>query len=349
MRQRAFRGADAEARYQRAGQWLLATVYQNEKAALWCSKNGVALTKAAGETIDTGGGFVVPSELANAILDIRERYGAFRRVARLVPMASDNMPFPRRTGGVTASFVGENSASSVTNATFDQISLTAKKLTALVLLSSELAEDALVDIVDTVANEIAWAFATKEDDCAFNGDGTSTYGHMRGIGSIVLDGSHTKAKVTASHNTYATLDSTDLASLIGSIRASAIPNAAWFCSTVCFANTFCRLSGTAGGGYLETGMIDGVMTPFYLGFPVILTQKMSQSTSSLSGAMMVAFGDMYAGAALGQRRGITIARSDDRYMDIDQIGILGTERFHAVVHDLGDTSSFGSLAALIGS
>ena len=89
------------------------------------------------------------------------------------------------------------------------------------------------------------------------------------------------------------------------------------------------------------------MTPFYLGFPVILTQKLPLSSSSLTGKMMLAFGDMYAGAVLGQRRGITLARSADRYLDQDQIAVLGTERFHTVVHDLGDNSNFGSLAALV--
>lgn len=352
MKRRAFPGygPDVEARYQRAGQWLRAAIFGNDNAAAWCEKNGVAIVKAAGETIGTAGGYLVPVDLANAILDLRDSYGAFRRRARIVPMGSDTTSVARRPGGTGAFFVGENTAATETSATADNINLTAKKIASLIRLSNEIEEDAIVDMVDFVANEIAFAFAVKEDDCAFNGDGTSAYGRMRGIGTIVLDGNHAKAKVTAQsgHNTYALLDATDLASIVGSVRASAIPNAAWFASLTCFANTFCRLSGTAGGGYLETGMVDGVMTPFYNGFPVILTQKLPLVTSSLSGSMMLAFGDMYAGAALGQRRAITLARSDDRYMDQDQIAILGTQRFHANVHDVGDNTNFGSLAALVG-
>ena len=63
---------------------------------------------------------------------------------------------------------------------------------------------------------------------------------------------------------------------------------------------------------------------------------------------MLAFGDMYAAAVLGQRRGLTIARSDHRYLDTDQIAIRGIERFDAVVHDMGDNSNAGSLAVLVG-
>ena len=81
---------------------------------------------------------------------------------------------------------------------------------------------------------------------------------------------------------------------------------------------------------------------------MVLTQKLPLISTTLSGKAMMVFGDMYAGAALGQRRSITLARSDDRYMDQDQIAVLGTERFHANVHDMGDNTNFGSLAALVG-
>lgn len=349
MRRRAFAGSgqETEARYQRAGQWLLAAIYDNDNAKAWCEKNAVPLVRAAGESIGSTGGFLVPTDLANAILDLRDSYGAFRRRARLVPMASDSTTVPRRPGGAGAFFIGENGfVTPLTDVSADQITLTAKKIGARIRISSELEEDSAVDIVDFVANEIALAFAAQEDDCAFNGDGTSTYGRMRGIGAIVLDGNHGKAKVTADvgHNTFSTIALSDLTNLMSSVRASAIPNAAWFCSQTCFAQTFCRL---AGNGYLPMADTDGIMTPYYLGFPVILTQKFPLITTTLTGKTMLAFGDMYAGGALGQRRGITLARSADRYLDQDQIAVLGTQRFHANVHDMGDNTNFGSIAALV--
>lgn len=352
MRHRAFpgRGPEVEARYQRAAQWLLATIYRSDKASDWCSSNGVVLQKATGEGLASTGAYLVPTELSNAILDIRDSFGAFRRRARIVPMISDTATVPRHTGGAAVFMVGGgNTQIGETNVSPDAVNLTARKIGSLIRISSELEEDAATDIVDFLANEIAFAFAATEDDCAFNADGTSAYGHMRGIGPIVLDGQHNKAKVTAAsgHNTYQLLDSTDLTTLMGSVAASAIPNAAWFASQTGYSQTICRL-GITGGGYLETRMADGVPTPFFAGFPVILTQKLPLVTTTLSGKIMMAFGDMYGGGVLGQRRGVTIARSADRYLDQDQIGVLGTERFHAVVHDLGDNATFGSLAALIG-
>lgn len=346
MRHRAFPGSGPEVRaqYQRAGQWILSAIYDNDKSKEWCKQNGVALTKQARTSIDSEGGFLVPVELSTAILDIRDRYGAFRRRARIVPMARDNTTIPRRTGGTVAYFA----SGSPSGFGLDQVQLVAKKIFAMVPLSSELEDDAVADMVDFVANEFGVAFAAQEDDCAFNGDGTSAYGSMRGLASYVLDGQHNKAKYTATsgHNTFSSLDNSDVTGLMGSVRASAMPNAAWFSSVTGYANTICRLASVAGG--LETRTEDGISTPFYLGFPVIMTQKLPLVTTTLSGKIMLAFGDMYSAGLLGQRSGITLARSEDRYLDQDQIAVRGVERVHTVIHDVGDNSNFGSIAALVG-
>jgi HK97 family phage major capsid protein len=344
---KAFIGPDADARYERCGKWILASVYGRKNARDWCDRKGVSITKAQGDGIGASGGFLVPTELETAILDLRDSYGAFRRRALKWPMSSDSSVFPRRVGSAQAFFFGEGSTASGTSLQADAVNLTAKKLGALVTLSSELNEDAIVDVVDYIANELAWAFAVKEDDCAFNGDGTSAYGGIRGIGPTALDGNHGIAKVTAAvgHNTFLTLDTTDLAKLMGAVRASAMPRSAWYVSAQGFSQTFSRIAAATGSTLAETTE-DGITTWAYNGFPVILTPKLPQSSGSLSGSMMLAFGDMYGTAVIGQRRGLTIAQSQDRYLENDQIAILATERFDAVIHDMGDNTTAGSMAAL---
>jgi hypothetical protein len=39
----------------------------------------------------------------------------------------------------------------------------------------------VINMGDDLAGEIAYAFALKEDQCGFIGDGTSTYGGMQGV------------------------------------------------------------------------------------------------------------------------------------------------------------------------
>jgi len=342
-------GPDIDARYERAGKWLLATIFERKAARDWCDKKGVTVLKAQSEGIGSGGGFLVPLELESAILDLRDTFGAFRRRACNWPMGSESSLFPRRTGSAAAYFIAEGGTATGTTINMDSVNLTSKKLGAMVTMSSELDEDSIVDFVDYVATEIAWALASKEDDCAFNGDGTATYGKIRGIGTTANDGGHGKAKVVAAagHNTYALLDSADLGNLLAGVRASAMPRGAWYVSSVGFALTFARIAA-ATGGLLTPGLVDGVPTQFYNGFPVILAQKLPQQATAFStGQLMMAFGDMYAAAVLGQRRGLTISRSDHRYLENDQLAILATERFDAVVHDMGDNTNLGSLAVLV--
>ena len=50
---------------------------------------------------------------------------------------------------------------------------------------------------------------------------------------------------------------------------------------------------------------------------------------------------------MGERRGVTIKRSEHRYFENDQIGLLGTERFDVNVHDMGDTATAGPLVSLV--
>lgn len=353
MRHRAFpgHGPDVDAKYERAGKWLLATIYESETARAWCQKNNLPIRKAQGETVDQYGAYLVPPELSNAILDLRDLYGAFRRRARIVPMKSDNLVIPRYTGGVTAYFPGENTTITETASdSIDALELTTKKIGAIIRMSSELDEDALIEVVDYLANEMAWAFAQKEDLCAFTGDGTSTYSGMRGVTTIANDGNHSMSKVTAASgdNTYLTLTATDLSSLMSAVLASALANASWFISQLGFAQSMCRLAATQ-NGFIETRMVNGVLTPCYLGFPVILTQALPQIATTLTTKAMLAFGDMYAGGVLGQRRGITVAKSADRYMDSDQIAVRGIERVDCVINSMGSNSAYGHLAVLFGN
>lgn len=334
----------AEEQAYRMGMFILATMYQVPAAAEWCRSNGIIITRAQSEGVNSAGGFLVPEEMMNIIIDLREQFGVFRREAQVVPMGRDTMNWPRRTGGVTAYFVAEGIAPTESTATWDNVNLTAKKLAALVRLSTEIAEDAIVNVADWIVSEIAYAFSSKEDDCAFNGDGTSTYGGIRGLTTLFLDGTHTAGLYTATgHATFQALDATDITALMGLLPYYALGNAKFYCSQYAFAATFERLIAAGGGNSIAT--LNGEIVYRYLGFPVVISQKM-QGASSPSAKIGIIYGDMRKAAALGERRQVSIKRSDERYFDTDQIGIMGTERVDVNVHDLGDTATAGPLVAL---
>ena len=300
------------------------------------------MTKAQGEGVDQAGGFLVPEELMSNIIVLREQFGVFRRECRVIPMGSDTLNWPRRTGGLTAYFTGENTAATESQAAWDNINLTAKKLAALTRMSNEIAEDAVVSIADWLVGEIAYAFAAKEDDCGFNGDGTSTYGGIRGLSTIFQDGNHTAGQFQVSSATWASMVIKDFTGVMGMLPQYALPNAKWYMSQQAFYSITAKVFAEAGGNRTDT--LTEEVKPRLLGFPVVIAQKLPISAPG-SGKVQFMFGDLSKSSALGERRGVTIMRSTERYFDSDQIALRGTERFDINNHDLGDTSVAGPIVA----
>jgi HK97 family phage major capsid protein len=347
---KSFKNDDAgiEAAY-RSGQFLLATMMGNEKAAEWCRENGIQITKAQSESVNSAGGFLVPVEFNQAIIDLREEFGTFRQNCQVVPMGSDSMTMPRRAGGLTAYFVGEGVAATESSKQWDQVALSAKKMAVLAKMSTELAEDAVISIADDLAAEMAYAFAVKEDACGWNGDGTSSYGGIVGVRTKIIDGTHTKSAIDGAtgHDTFAEIDATDLANVMAALPKYAERNAKWYCSSVAWALVFQRLIQAAGGVTMGE-LTGGKPTRSYLGYPVVLDQTLPTATTDISDTAMLFFGDLRLAATMGERRGVTIKSSEHRYIDQDQIGIFGNERVDINIHDLGDNTNAGPLIALIG-
>jgi HK97 family phage major capsid protein len=327
-----------------AGMWIKATLFNNAAAQDWCKSRGVPISKAQGEGVDSAGGFLVPEELMANIIVLREQYGVFRQECQVVPMGSDTLNWPRRTGGLTASFTGENQSATESTAAWDNINLTAKKCAVLTRMSTEIEQDAVVSIADWLVGEMAYAFASKEDDCGFNGDGTSTYGGMRGTTVIAVDSSHTFGKFQTSSATLSSLVLKDITTTMGLLPQYAIPNAKFYMSQQMFYTVVANLLAAAGGNRLD--ILSQGIEKRLLGFPVVIAQKLPISAPG-SGLVQFHFGDLTKAAMMGERRGVTIKRSDHRYFENDQIGLLGTERFDVNCHDLGSTTAAGPLVSAV--
>lgn len=344
---RAFKGPHGERDAYRSGIFLMAALFNNEYAQRRCREQNVDY-RALAVGVNTAGGFLVPIEMSTAIIDLRENYGVFRRECDVVPMSRDIQEIPRTAGRVTATFTAENAALTESDPTLNQVVLTARKLGALTRISSELAEDAIVNMADRMAMEFAWAFAKKEDDLGFKGTGSAADGSIRGINVKIIDGTHTAGAVDAATNidTFAEVTLDDLHSLMGALPEFAEANAKWYCSRPCKALVFDALAAAAGGNTITT--LAGKIEPTFLGYPVVVSQSMPTTTGDLSNLVMLLFGDLRQCATLGDRRQITVAMSTDRYFVEDQIAIKATERLDINAHDLGDNTDAGPIVALIG-
>ena len=335
----------------KSGRWIFASFLGDESSRRWCVNHGVQ-TRALGENINTAGGVLVPQEFEQAIIDNRERYGVFRQNAANMPMGRDVMVIPRMSGGITPTFTAENAALTESEPTLNQVTLTAKKLGALTRISTELADDAFINVADMVANEFARGFALKEDTVGFIGDGTAAHGGITGLVKRFEDNTGFVGAVAAPSaiDEFGDVTSTHLATLMGTLPQFAVAgdNAAFYCSRTAHEMIFNRIMAAGGGNTTTT--LAGKIVPSYLGHEIRVSQVLpSGATTTYNGLVMFLFGDLRLSSTLGDRRGITVRTSVDRYIELDQIAITATERMDINNHDVGDATDAGPVVAFLGT
>ena len=383
---RNFKGADGELRAYRFGMYLLANYALNGKIqdperqfnmmkmVAKCKTLGIDMgkavpmdeadvthivgkdaghqvqTKASSDNNNISSGFLVPDEFQNDLIDLRESFGVFRQNARIVPMSSDTRSDPRRRSGVTAYFVGEDQAGTQSTKNWDRVRLTAKKLMVLSKYSNELNEDAVLNLADDLAEEIAYAFAYTEDLCGFVGTGTSTYGGIVGATAALKNISTTGAYLdvlglnvaTGTGYTGGSYGAATLADFNKTIallpQYANTKEAKWFVSMNVWGSVMQRLAMAAGGNRVAE-IVDGVQQMRFAGYEVEIAQVMPKTAAGYQ--VMALFGNLRKAASLGDRRITTISLSDVALnsFEQDEMAIRGTERFDINVHDVGENAN----------
>lgn len=358
-------GFSAEERAYRFGMWALATLtrtmpgnYNFESAVRFVDAH-IAPTNTAHSESDatTGGHFLVPEEFSRDLIDLREQYGLARRLFRREPMMSDTKNVPKRTSGVTAYFVAENATGTESNMTWANLKLVAKKMVAMARMSNEFSADAAISVGDTLAGELGYSFAYMEDLCAFNGDGTSTYGGINGVRNLLTsaDGAGTNSAGLVSSGTSNTWDAMvlgDFNNTIGKLPEYAdTNNTVWVCHRTFYYSVMQRLEAAAGGNTMfDISQGNRRPRPMFLGYPVEFSQVFPSATAAST--VSAVLGDFKAGALFGDRTGTTIRFSEDATVggesvfERDQVAVRGTERFDIVVHGTGTTSVVGPIVGL---
>jgi HK97 family phage major capsid protein len=334
---KAFKGPDAERDAYASGQFINA-VLGSDKSKQWCRDHGVL--NAMGENNDLNGGSLVPVQFENSVISLLEEYGVFARYARNYPMTSDSATLPRRVGGLTAYAVGENAEITSSDASVNQVNLTARKFATLTKVSSELSEDAAIALADMLATEIAYAHAVKQDSCGFLGDGLPTYGSIVGLANVLAAGSVSTA--AAGQNTAAGLTIAVFQDAVSKLPQYPGIRPVWFCHSAVYWNVLARLQFAAGGNTVMD--LAGAPMQQFMGYPVVFSQTLP---SSISGSTKFAyFGDLGLACTMGMRRSLTIKSDASRYVDFDQIGVFSNIRYDINIHEIGTASVAGPIVQL---
>lgn len=321
-----------------SGLWL-AAIAGNQ----WASRRiaDMGLKNAMSEGTDSAGGFAVPDPLANEIVRLVEEYGVFRRYARVVPMTSDTLAVPRRTAGLTVQYPSEGASITASDITFAQATLTARKYATLSLMSTELAEDAVISMAALIAEEVAYAVAVAEDTNGFTGDGTGSFASITGLSDALAAGS--KKVAATGIDTVAELTLASYHAAQGAQLKVPGSRNMWFVNSDVYYNSMAPLM-TAAGGNTATDIANGTQ-PMFLGSPVVFTEVLPTSSAAAS-SIVAYFGDLSLAATMGSRRDLTIRTLFERYAELDSVGIQATCRSAITVHEVGDGSNGGPVTAV---
>ena len=151
---------------------------------------------------------LVPSTVAADIIRKRESYGKLRSRCRRMSLAGD-FTIAVDADQVVAEYVGEAQPIPEDEPSLDMVTFSAYKLGVLVKVSEEFLADIAVDALGWLTENVARAFAKKEDTEIIKGTGKGV-NHITGILTVV-----TENAITADSATEITLD--EIKSLIAAL------------------------------------------------------------------------------------------------------------------------------------
>ena len=174
----------------------------------------------------TAGGNLVPTELlAGSFIDIlRKRMAVMATNPTMLTGLSGNVSIPRMTSTSTAYFVGESGAPTESQQAFDQVNMTPKTIGAFVDYSRRLLLQSSIDVEAMIRDDIAKVIATKLDNAAIYGSGSSNeplgIKDTTGVGTSTITTFGTFAEYIALETDVAAANA-DVANMFYLINASA--------------------------------------------------------------------------------------------------------------------------------
>jgi HK97 family phage major capsid protein len=330
---RAYHGEGSDKAAFVAGNVILAAI-GSQSAQKFCRDYGLQVSASMGSSENSNGGFLVPDEMQSTLIRLRESRGVFPRFANRVPMGADIIRVPRLLADVVAYWTGEKQEITPSDPTLGGAELMARKLAALTKVSSELDEDAVIEVGDMITESMAYAMADKIDEAAFNGDGTSTYGGVLGLKNALS--SNAIHDALANNTGAGTLDLDDFQAVVGKFPDYPGASPRWFMNRAVYYASARRLMDAAGGNTNLT-LANGVSEEIFLGYPVTFVQVLPNTTGASASTILAYFGDLRLSSSYGTRRSARTEVTLDRYFEEDMIGIKTTERIAINNHERGDT------------
>ena len=269
------------------------------------------------EGVVTEGGYLVPDEYENTLVQALNEETVIRQYAKVIKTSSGTHKIPIVASHGEAAWMEEEDAFAESDEGFGQVNLDAHKVGTLIKVSEELLNDSAFDLEGYMRSEFARRIGDKEENGFLNGNGThkpTGLLHATGGAQIGL----TSASATA-------LTSDELIDLFHSLKTPYRKKAIWILndSTI----KLIRKLKDGNGQYLwQPGIRDGE-TNTILGKQYFTSSFMPEVAA---GNKTVLFGDLsYYWVA--DRQGIVFKRLNELFAGNGQVGFLAYKRVDAKI------------------
>lgn len=257
---------------------------------------------------DTAGGYLAPDQFTAELDRNVVQFSPVRQVARVMPTGSGSVIWPKRTGGMTAQWVGETQPRTETTVTFGQSRYTVCELTAYVDVSNAMLEDSAFDVSSLLAFEFAEEFGSAEGTAFVNGAAVlSPPGFMQDSNLAYTAAGHASA-----------IQADGLIDLYHAVKAPYRANAVWGMNSTTLG-AIRKLKDGNGQYLLAMAGINNAPVTTILGRPVV---EMPDMPDIGGNTYPVIFGDFQQGYRIFDRISLSILR--DPYSQATN----GMTRFH---------------------
>ena len=122
------------------------------------------------EGVDTDGGYLVPEEYDNRLIDVLDEENIMRKLGTRITTSGEHK-INIAANKPAASWIEEGGALSFGDATFEQILMDAHKLHVAIKVTEELLYDNAFGLENYIITQFGKALANAEEDAFLNGDG----------------------------------------------------------------------------------------------------------------------------------------------------------------------------------
>ncbi|MCB5411874.1 phage major capsid protein [Pseudogemmobacter faecipullorum] len=296
-----------EAKGQRLGAPAIVQGDADKKAFVSFLQSGQIDQKALTVAADAPAYVLAPEETSGEFIRNLVEFSPIRAIADVRTTASHTILLPKRTGITNAVWVGETTARTASEPTFDQSEITVKELATYVDLSLRMLEDS-GNVEAEVRLALAEDFGAKEATAFVNGTAaTEPAGFMTAAGI---------AEVANGHATNLSADA--LINLFYAMPATYRNRGSWVMNGTTLATV--RKLKDGNGNYLWQPSYQAGQPETILGRPVVEALDMPNVVAA---AAPIIFGDFKAGYRIYDRVAL------DVMPDLLTQRITGLARFHA--------------------